>query len=217
MRVVALLIAVALTAAEAPSAHGEPMASPAEQLIVVTAPTADSDVGRLAAYERTGREWTLVRGPMDADLGELGVGAPADDVFRTPTGTYPLGMAFGREPNPGTSLPYTQVTRSDWWDEDVDSPTYNTLVNSRTKPSEDAENLYTSGEMYDYAVLVEHNPQRIPGRSAGIFLHVTDGEPTWGCIAVERDEMRSLLQWLTPSANPRITVGVGPEPVPPAE
>ncbi|MBJ7387718.1 MAG: hypothetical protein JHC55_24865, partial [Mycolicibacterium sp.] len=68
MRVVALLVAVALTAAEAPSAYGEPMATPAEQLIVVTAPTADSEVGRLAAYERTGSEWTLVRGPMDVDL-----------------------------------------------------------------------------------------------------------------------------------------------------
>jgi L,D-peptidoglycan transpeptidase YkuD (ErfK/YbiS/YcfS/YnhG family) len=189
----------------------------AEQLIVVTAPTEDSEVGRLAAYERTGSQWMLVHGPMDADLGELGVGEPADDVFRTPTGTYPLGLAFGREPDPGTSLPYTQVTKDDWWDEDVDSPTYNTMVQSHGKPSDDAENLYTSGEMYDYAVLVEHNPQRIPGRSAGIFLHVTDGEPTWGCIAIQRDEMRLLLKWLTPSANPRITIGVGPQPVPPAD
>ncbi|TPG35650.1 L,D-transpeptidase family protein [Mycolicibacterium hodleri] len=191
------------------------MTTPAEQLIVVTAPTVDSEVGSLAAYERAGAAWRLVRGPIDADLGELGVGESADDVFRTPTGTFPLGMAFGREANPGTSMPYTQVTKNDWWDEDVDSPTYNTLVESPTKPSEDAENLYTSGEIYDYAVLVEHNPQHIPGRSAGIFLHVTDGDPTWGCIAVERDEMRSLLQWLTPSATPRITIGVGPEPLPP--
>ena len=44
--------------------------------------------------------------------------------------------------------------------------------------------------------------------SSGI-LHVTDGSPTWGCVAVGRDEMRSLLTWLDPAASPRITIGVG--------
>lgn len=186
-----------------------------EQLIIVEAPQADSPIGTLTAYERSGGEWRTVLGPTRADLGELGVGEPQDDVFRTPVGTFPLGMAFGREPNPGTTMPYTQVDSWDWWDEDVDSATYNTLVRSQAKPSEDAENLGRSGEIYDYAVLVEHNPQRVPGRSAGIFVHVTDGEPTWGCVAIDRDQMRALLQWLDPAAAPRITVGVGRQ-VPPA-
>jgi L,D-peptidoglycan transpeptidase YkuD (ErfK/YbiS/YcfS/YnhG family) len=44
---------------------------------------------------------------------------------------------------------------------------------------------------------------------AGIFLHVTDGNPTWGCVAIGRDEMRSVLNWLDPSASPQITIGVG--------
>ncbi|MGU3498376.1 L,D-transpeptidase family protein [Mycobacterium sp. C31M] len=190
-------------------------AQPAQsQLITVQAPTADSPVGTLTAYELVGDDWQQILGPIPADLGELGVGQPQDDVFRTPVGTFPLGMAFGREPNPGTALPYTRVDDQDWWDEDVDSPTYNTLVRSPTIPSEDAENLGTSGVIYDYAVLIDHNPARIPGRSAGIFLHVTDGEPTWGCIAVGRDDMRTLLQWLDPAASPRITIGVGTQPPP---
>jgi hypothetical protein len=53
------------------------------------------------------------------------------------------------------------------------------------------------------------DPQRIPGRVSGIFLHVTDGSPTWGCVAIGHDEMRSVLNWLDPSASPRITIGVG--------
>jgi len=57
-------------------------------------------------------------------------------------------------------------------------------------------------------VLIDHNPQRTPGRSAGIFLHVSDGKPTWGCVAVGRDEMRSILQWLDPAQHPQITIGV---------
>ncbi|MGU3653392.1 L,D-transpeptidase family protein [Mycolicibacterium sp. A43C] len=194
-----------------PPASAQPTQS---QLITVQAPSADSPVGTLTAYEMVGHDWQQVIGPIPADLGELGVGEPQDDVFRTPLGTFPLGMAFGREPDPGTALPYTRVDDQDWWDEDVDSPTYNTLVRSSAMPSEDAENLGSSGAMYDYAVLIDHNPARIPGRSAGIFLHVTDGEPTWGCIAVARDDMRALLQWLDPAASPRITIGIGDQALP---
>jgi L,D-peptidoglycan transpeptidase YkuD (ErfK/YbiS/YcfS/YnhG family) len=184
-------------------------AEPPRQLIVVTAPSATSTTASVTAYERTGEDWKVVLGPTQADLGELGLGEPQDDVFRTPVGTFPLGQAFGRQSNPGTRMPYFQATDEDWWDEDVDSPTYNTHVHAATIDSDDAENLYDSGGIYDYAVLIEHNPQRIPGRSAGIFLHVTDGDPTWGCVAVGRDQMKSILQWLDPSAHPQIIIGVG--------
>jgi L,D-peptidoglycan transpeptidase YkuD (ErfK/YbiS/YcfS/YnhG family) len=179
------------------------------QLIVASAPAANSPTGTLTAYQREGSGWRAVLGPTRADFGALGVGAPADDVFRTPVGRFPLEQAFGRQPNPGTQMPYFQATEDDWWDEDVDSPTYNTHVRGAEIASEDAENLYDSGPIYDYAVTIAHNPQRIPGRSAGIFLHVTDGGSTWGCVAVARDEMRSLLQWLDPAAHPQIEIGVG--------
>lgn len=181
----------------------------AGQLIVVSASAPDSPTATLTAYQRDGAGWRPVLGPVQADLGELGVGAPQDDVFRTPVGTFPLGQAFGREPNPGTRMPYFQATDEDWWDEDVDSPTYNTHVHAAEIASDDAENLYDSGGIYDYAVLIDHNPERIPGKSAGIFLHVSDGEPTWGCVAIARDEMRSVLEWLDPAARPEITIGVG--------
>ncbi|TFV59523.1 hypothetical protein E4P42_08085 [Mycobacterium sp. PS03-16] len=188
-------------------AAGQPPAG--SQMIVVSAPDAQSPTATLTAYQRDGAGWRTILGPMRADLGSLGVGAPADDVFRTPVGTFPLGQAFGRQPNPGTRMPYFQATDEDWWDEDVDSRTYNTHVHAAEIDSEDAENLYDSGPIYDYAVLIDHNPQRVPGRSAGIFLHVTDGEPTWGCVAVDRDQMRRVLQWLDPAASPHITIGVG--------
>lgn len=181
---------------------------PVRQVIIVSAPDETSTTANLTAYEYTGGHYKVVLGPISANLGELGVGEPQDDVFRTPVGTFPIGQAFGRQPNPGTRMPYFQATKDDWWDEDVDSPTYNTHVHATNIDSDDAENLYDSGVIYDYAVLIEHNPKRIPGRSAGIFLHVSDGDPTWGCVAIERDQMRSILQWLDPSAHPRIAIGV---------
>ncbi|CAN5605920.1 L,D-transpeptidase family protein [soil metagenome] len=197
-------------------AASQPAPGVASQHIVVSAPAADSPTGTLTAYELVGSQWRIVLGPTHADLGGVGVGEPEDDVFRTPVGTFPLTQAFGREPNPGTRMPYFQATDEDWWDEDPESPTYNTHVHAAEIASDDAENLYDSGPIYDYAVLIAHNPERIPGRSAGIFLHVTDGEPTWGCVAIGRDEMRSVLQWLDPAAAPLITIGVGVTGVPPA-
>lgn len=212
---VAVLLGTLLaTTANRETANAEPDSSGAalSQMIVVSVPAADSPTGTLTAYQRDGSTWRAVLGPTPADLGELGVGTPQDDVFRTPVGTYPLGQAFGREPNPGTRMPYFQATEADWWDEDQDSPTYNTHVHADEIDSTDAENLYDSGSIYDYAVLIAHNPERTPGRSAGIFLHVSDGEPTWGCVAIGRDEMRSVLRWLNPAESPHITIGVGAQP-----
>jgi L,D-peptidoglycan transpeptidase YkuD (ErfK/YbiS/YcfS/YnhG family) len=179
------------------------------QWIVVGVPSADATTGTLTAFQRFGQQWKVVLGPIPAKVGELGVGAPADGVHRTPTGTFRFDQAFGRQPNPGTKMPYFQATQQDWWDEDATSPTYNTRVRRSGRPSSIAENLYDSGPVYDYAVNIAVNPQRVPGRVSGIFLHVTDGSPTWGCVAIGRDDMRSVLNWLDPLASPVITIGVG--------
>ncbi|WP_236147638.1 L,D-transpeptidase [Mycolicibacterium sp. CH28] len=200
-----VLLSLPLAApAGAEPAVGQPM-----QWIVVGVPAANATTGTLTAFQRVGQDWKVVLGPTPAKVGELGVGAPADGVYRTPAGTFAFDQAFGRQADPGTKMPYFQATEEDWWDEDAKSPTYNTHVHSPGKPSGIAENLYDSGPVYDYAVNIASNPQRIPGKVAGIFLHVTDGNPTWGCVAIGRDEMRSILTWLDPAADPRITIGVG--------
>lgn len=197
-----------IAVASATPAESDPL-SGSTQWIVVGVPAASATTGTLTAFQRTGQDWKVVLGPTPAKVGELGVGAPADGVYRTPEGTFGFDQAFGREPNPGTKMPYFQATSQDWWDEDAASPTYNTHTHGPNSPSSIAENLYDSGPVYDYAVNIASNPQRIPGKVAGIFLHVTDGNPTWGCVAIGRDEMRSVLNWLDPAAAPKITIGVG--------
>jgi L,D-peptidoglycan transpeptidase YkuD (ErfK/YbiS/YcfS/YnhG family) len=208
-RLAAIIGAVLLSIAPAVPAAAEPASPQTTQWIVVGVPEASATTGTLTAYQRVGQVWKAVLGPTEAKVGELGIGAPADGVYRTPEGTFAFDQAFGRQPNPGTKLPYFQADDQDWWDEDADSPTYNTHVRSVESPSGITENLYDSGPVYDYAVNMAVNPQRIPGKVSGIFLHVTDGNPTWGGVAIGRDEMRSILTWLDPAADPRITVGVG--------
>ena len=122
-------------------ATAEPATSQATQWIVVGVPAANSTTGTLTAFQRVGQDWRVVLGPTPAMVGELGVGAPADGVYRTPVGTFSFDQAFGRQPNPGTKMPYFQATDQDWWDEDASSPTYNTHVRSATDPSDITERI----------------------------------------------------------------------------
>lgn len=191
-------------------AYAEPAQAVApQQWIVVGVPASNATSGTLTAYQKVGDQWKVVLGPTAAKVGDVGVGEGADGVHRTPVGTFTFDEAFGRQPNPGTKMPYFQATQQDWWDEDGSSPTYNTHVHSVKNPSSVTENLYDSGPVYDYAVNIAVNPDRVPGKVSGIFLHVTDGTPTWGCVAIGREEMKSVLAWLDPAQSPRITIGVG--------
>ncbi|MEI7518906.1 MAG: hypothetical protein WCJ98_10535, partial [Mycobacteriaceae bacterium] len=104
--------AVLLLSLAAPAPAEPPVAPAAEtsQWIVVGVPAASSTTGTLTAYQRYGQQWKAVLGPTKAFVGELGIGAPADGVYRTPEGTFAFDQAFGREPNPGTKMPYFQAT-----------------------------------------------------------------------------------------------------------
>ncbi len=179
------------------------------QLITVTSTKAENVDGMLTAWERDDRGvWSQVIAPVAVKFGSLGLGEPADDVWRTPAGLFALDEAFGRKPNPGTRMPYFQADRMDWWDANPSSPTYNTHVRQEQSPGGDSENLYDMGPVYDYAINIAHNPERIPGRAAAIFLHVTDGQPTWGCVATSEEAMLNLLRWLDPVKRPMISLQV---------
>jgi len=187
-----------------PDAVGE-----TSQMIVVTVPEATSTTGTLTAFEKgTDGQWKPVIGPTKAYVGEKGIGKAQDNVYRTPEGTFRLDQAFGRQDDPGTKMPYKKVDTQDWWDSNTKSPTYNTMVRQPNSPGGDSENLYNSGEVYDYAVNIAHNPTRTPGNASAIFLHVTDGKPTMGCVAVDRAKMVEILKWLDPAKNPKISIGV---------
>ncbi|MFT4087933.1 MAG: L,D-transpeptidase family protein [Gordonia sp. (in: high G+C Gram-positive bacteria)] len=179
------------------------------QMIVVSVPEASSTTGTLTAFEKNANgQWTPVVGPVKAYVGEKGIGKAQDNVYRTPEGTFALDQAFGRQDNPGTKMPYKKVDAQDWWDSDMKSPTYNRMVRQEQSPGGDSENLYNTGPMYDYAVNIASNPTNTPGDASAIFLHVTDGKPTMGCVATDRESMIKILKWLDPAKHPKISIGV---------
>ncbi len=155
---------------------------------------------------------------MTAHVGADGLStSPSEYRSATPIGSFTLTQAFGYYSDPGTALPYVHTTPSDWWISQPGS-LYNThqrcvsgCAFTRGNPN---EHLYYETPYYNYAVVIDYNTRNAPGgvrQGAGsaFFLHVTDGYATAGCVAIPQTKLVSLMRWLTPSAHPRILIGVG--------
>ena len=185
------------------------------QLVTVLVPSASSTSGVLRGWQRgPGGGWVSVLGPVSVRVGTAGVGAAHEGLNRTPRGTFDLPSTFGRQPNPGTRMPYRQVGTSDWWVSDPQSPSYNTYRHCAPGTcdfNESAgENLGRAGPSYDYAVVIGYNTAPVrPGAGSAFFVHVDAGAPSQGCVEVPRASEMDLLRWLDPAQHPRITNGLG--------
>jgi L,D-peptidoglycan transpeptidase YkuD (ErfK/YbiS/YcfS/YnhG family) len=62
---------------------------------------------------------------------------------------------------------------------------------------------------YNYAVVIDYNRSPVvQGAGSAFFLHVTDGNPTAGCVSIPQANLVSIMGWLAPSTHPRILIGV---------
>ena len=184
------------------------------QVITVVASSSGATTAQLTAWQRGPGGWTAVVGPVTARIGSAGVGRASETTSRTPAGTFTLTQAFGRAGNPGTALPYRVINANDYWISDVNSSRYNQFYECApgTCPFNTAagEHLWDAGSSYDYAVVIDYNRwPAVPGAGSAFFLHVTNGAPTAGCVAIDRGSLTAILRWLTPGARPLISIGVG--------
>jgi L,D-peptidoglycan transpeptidase YkuD (ErfK/YbiS/YcfS/YnhG family) len=183
------------------------------QVVTVVAASSRATSAKLTAWELGPGGWTPVLGPVTARIGAAGLGQASEITSRTPAGTFPLTEGFGRQGDPGTGLPYRVVDPQDWWVSDSASPLYNkhTRCAAGTCPFDEAagENLVAAGAVYDYAVVIDYNRGGTPGAGSAFFLHVTNGAPTAGCVAVDRGSLVTLMRWLDPGSRPLIAIGVG--------
>jgi L,D-peptidoglycan transpeptidase YkuD (ErfK/YbiS/YcfS/YnhG family) len=186
-------------------------ASQPNQVITVQASSSSSTTARFDLWTRlsTGG-FRHHSGPVTANLGRNGIGATREGMARTPAGVFTLTEAFGNQPTNGTRLPYFQATRMDWWNSVSSSPAYNTHMRQTYSPGWPSENLYTMGAVYAHAVVIDYN--RFPvraGAGSAFFLHVTNGRPTAGCVAIAAASLNYVMRWLNPAAHPVISMGVG--------
>lgn len=211
--------ALALVAAAALASPAAGQAVPADsavtQVVTVSVATSASTTGVLSAWElATDGSARRVRGPIPVYVGTEGVGRASEQRSRTPRGTFTLTEGFGLARNPGTALPYVRVGLSHWWVSDVQSGSYNRMRVCRPGAwcgfRQDRSEQLGAISLYEYAVVIDYNRDPVvPGRGSAFFLHVSEGEPTQGCISMSRRDIRWLLRWLQPGDDPVISIGVG--------
>ena len=128
---------------------------------------------------------------------------------RTPTGSYGFGsFFFGVNSRPsGIRYAWRHAYTYDVWDDDSSSARYNLWTNrNRHYPGRGPEPMHVS-PAYNYGAVIAYNTARKPGLGSAIFLHVSHGSSTAGCVAVPQADLLKLLRWLNPKLSPRIIMG----------
>ncbi len=135
-----------------------------------------------------------------AVIGQNGPGKHAEGDTKTPLGTWTIGEAYGIKEDPGSLLPYTQVTEDMYWCATGSHGTkYNQLIKKSDEPSEDYsedEHLIDYPGVYDYFIDLGYNKSCAPYAGNAIFLHVwRDADHyTGGCVGVSEENMIKILQ-----------------------
>ena len=226
MRLLALTL-VALAVAASASARSERAATAcaptfagrletgsATQLITVVAHTRASTQGALRLWTKRDACWRQTSGPWTAWLGEHGTSpAKREGDRRTPTGVFGfLRTMYGIASSPGIHYAYRRLVCGDWWVEDPASHFYNRFRHVRcgsTPPFRTkSEDLSRSPTAYQHLAVIAYNTSPIvAGRGSGIFLHVSTGRPTLGCVSLSLPRLVATLRWLRPAASPLIAIG----------
>jgi L,D-peptidoglycan transpeptidase YkuD (ErfK/YbiS/YcfS/YnhG family) len=187
----------------------------AQQMVVVTAPSASSTTATLYTFENDGVGWYQKFSPMPAVDGVSGWTPGADRSEgdgTSPEGLYSFGATmYGTGSDPGTLFPYHQLVCGDWWDEDPGSSAYNTFehVPCGSTPSfgGNSEALWTEGNAYPAMAVIDFNTPPSGALGSGIFLHADTGSATQGCISLPYADLIEVLTWLNPALHPAIAMG----------
>ncbi len=190
----------------------------ATRVVTVTARSHASTTALVQAWVRApGGGWLKHGLAIPAHVGADGLSTSASESrSATPIGSFTLTQAFGAYANPGTALPYFRTNSADWWISQAGS-LYNTHQHcgSGCGFTHGAPNEHLAYELpfYRYAVVIDYNTRNAPGgvhqgRGSAFFFHVTDGHATAGCVAIAQARLIAFMRWLTPSAHPRMLIGV---------
>lgn len=194
--------------------NGLTSAASAQQLVTVVAPAPTSTRGTVDIWRSVNGCWMHAGGPWRAWLGGRGVSADRHEGDRTtPAGVFGFGsVMYGVAQNPGVHYRYHRIVCGDWWVEDSRSPYYNRFhhvaCGSRPPFRVTDEDMSHSPTSYRHFAFIRFNTDPVvPGRGSGIFLHVTTGRPTLGCVALQRPNLLTILRWLRPEGKPLIAIG----------
>lgn len=175
-----------------------------KQLILVTANGYNTDVANISTFEKIDDKW-YQKLNTTGFLGKYGFAVQMKEgAEKSPRGKYTIGTAFGRFSNPGTKLPYRQITTDDVWVDDPSSALYNTWQEASQNNNrwQSAEKMNISA--YNYGFVINYNTFKpVPGAGSAIFFHVSNSY-TLGCTGTAESNVLSILRWVDPSKEPVI-------------
>jgi L,D-peptidoglycan transpeptidase YkuD (ErfK/YbiS/YcfS/YnhG family) len=186
----------------------------ARQLVTVASLRSSSQTGAVRLWEMRGDCWSQVAGPWTAWLGIRGISEhKREGDLKTPSGAFGIqSVMYGLAPNPDVRYRYRRIVCGDWWVEDPRSPSYNRFRHVRcgaTPPFRTtSEDMSKSPSAYRHLAVIDYNTHPIvPGRGSGIFLHVSHGNPTLGCVSLPLPQLVKVLRWFDPAKEPLVVIG----------
>jgi L,D-peptidoglycan transpeptidase YkuD (ErfK/YbiS/YcfS/YnhG family) len=182
-------------------------------VITVVAPSVASQTASVELFRRSGGCFRAAAGPYAAFVGRNGLSSHhVEGDGTTPLGLFAVGTTmYGVSANPGVGFRYHRLGCGDWWNEDPRSPAYNRFVHVAcgTTPSfaGNSEALWKNVPAYNYFAVIDYNTSPVvAGRGSGIFLHVSKGDPTTGCVSVAKVNLIKILRLLRTSLHPMIDI-----------
>lgn len=201
-------IANALVIAE----HAESKLDNAEQLLVVYNYQPESYTAFFVALEKKDKKWFVKYDPIKVGIGKNGFAPPLHKLEgdgKSPTGIFRLGKLYTYEKLVNTLLETQVTTKEDKWIDDPNSEDYNTYVRGPTT-AKSYENLLLNNGAYKYCMVIEYNTNPIvKGKGSAIFFHLKGKAPyfTAGCVAIDEENMKLIVNWLNPKLHPTIIMG----------
>ncbi|MBD3789425.1 MAG: hypothetical protein IE885_03485 [Campylobacterales bacterium] len=186
------------------------------QLLVVTSKSWMSPTAVLQRYAKHNGQWRKVGEAFEVKIGHKGMGwglglheipknatnIKKEGDGKSPAGIFTLGQAFGYDPF-RIAYPYEVYKETDYCVDDVNSKYYNQIVDSTAveRDYRSFEHMKFSQNYYKYGIAVAHNAQRKRGAGSCIFIHIKE-IPTVGCTVMKEEQIKEVLKWLDPNADP---------------
>lgn len=182
------------------------------QLLVVYNYKPESFTAVFVALEKKDKNWVVKQSPIEAAIGKNGFALPNQKMEgdgKSPTGIFRLGKLFSYEKQAYTLLENQQTTKEDKWIDDINSPDYNKHIIGTTN-AKSYENLLLNTDVYKYCTVIEYNTNPVvKGKGSAIFFHLSlkPDSFTSGCVAINEEHMKLMINWLDPKQNPSIIMG----------
>jgi len=180
------------------------------QIIVVRAKDYKDFRGILECWERQKDKWISIFN-CECVLGKNGIVSyekKMEGDMATPSGMYSLGFIFVYGDRPDTKMRYVRLTDEDKWIDDPEHPLYNHFVRGSTD-ARSYEIMKRLDNLYKLGIVINYNTGPVKkNKGSAIFIHIWKDKETFtkGCIAIDEQNIKSIIQWLDPDKNPVILI-----------